>query len=118
MHYAPGAEADADQETRTNGLNAKDLLKWRWLCATGVYHAAGNTLSVEALAQLAELGTTAEAFLCKRSNVWGDGARYFDRCAAGLGIKETEGRLGLVATGQCSAQVVGVRADGGGALVV
>ena len=50
--YAPGAEADADTDTRTNGLNAGDMLKWRWLCATGVYHAAGNTLSVEVLAEL------------------------------------------------------------------
>ena len=113
VHYAPGIEYDQDVDTRTNGLNAKDLLKWRWLCATGVYHAAGNTLSVEILAELAKQGTTAEAFLCKRSNVWGDNDRYFDRCAAGLGIKETEGRLGLVASAKCSSQVVGVRADGG-----
>jgi len=114
VHYAPGLDADQDQDTRTNGLNAKDLLKWRWLCSTGVYHAAGNTLSVELLAELVAMpGMTAEAFLCKRANVWGDDDRYFDRCAAGLGIKETEGRLGLVARAQCAAQVVGARADGG-----
>ena len=38
---------DNDGDTRVGGMNAQDLLKWRWLCSTGVYHAAGNTLSVE-----------------------------------------------------------------------
>ena len=92
---------DTDTDTRTNGLSAQDLLKWRWLCATGVYHAAGNTLSVPILAQLAAQGSGAEEFLCKRSNLWGENAWYFDRCAAGLGMKETEGRLGLVSQEKC-----------------
>ena len=33
------------------------------------------------------------------------GARYFDRCAAGLGIKETEGRLELVRSGECTPRL-------------
>jgi hypothetical protein len=97
-------DMDTDADGRSSGLNPKDLLKWRWLCATGVYHAAGNTLSVEVLAKLGEIGSKAEDFLCKRSNLWGDDAAYFDRCAAGLGMLETEGRLGLVKDGTCPAR--------------
>jgi len=96
-------DVDTDTDTRSGGLNSGDLLKWRWLCATGVYHAAGNTLSVQALSQIAAAGFTAEGWLCKRSNLWGENARYFDRCAAGLGIAETEVRLGLVTSGACPA---------------
>lgn len=40
-------------------------------------------------------------FLCKKANVWGPEARYFDRCAAGLGMKETENRRLTVADGTC-----------------
>ena len=32
-------DQDVDTDLRSSGLNPKDLLKWRWLCATGVYHA-------------------------------------------------------------------------------
>ena len=99
-----GGDQDRDTDLRSSGLNPKDLLKWRWLCATGVYHAAGNTLSVEVLQQLVDTGSKAEEYLCKRSNLWGDEARYFDRCAAGLGMKETEGRLALVKDGECAAR--------------
>ena len=41
-------------------LSAADLLKWRWLCATGVYHAAGNTLSLPILKTLTQQGTGVE----------------------------------------------------------
>jgi len=98
----PGWQSfDTDADTRTNGLSAQDLLKWRWLCCTGVYHAAGNTLSVPMLHAVDQLGWSAEELLCKRSNLWGGSAFYFDRCAAGLGMKETEGRLELVRQGSC-----------------
>jgi hypothetical protein len=92
---------DTDANTRQGGLNSKDLLKWRWLCATGVYHAAGNTLSVEVLNELAKKGSSVQQYLCKRSNLWGEDGPYFDRCAAGLGVKEAEGRLEMVRSGQC-----------------
>ena len=94
-------DQDTDVNTRQGGLNSKDLLKWRWLCATGVYHAAGNTLSVEVLHELGRIGSGAHEFLCKRSHLWGDDTPYFDRCAAGLGMKETEGRLERVTDGTC-----------------
>jgi hypothetical protein len=90
-----------DTDLRSSGLSPKDLLKWRWLCATGVYHAAGNSLSVEVLDDLVREGSSAEELLCRRSNLWGADARYFDRCAAGLGMRETEMRLDLVRQGQC-----------------
>jgi hypothetical protein len=79
VDHTPGDWADTDGDTRISGLNARDLLKWRWLCATGVYHAAGNTLSVPILAELARRNLGAEEYLCKRSNLWGDTAFYFDR---------------------------------------
>ena len=91
VDHTPGPELDRDADTRHAGLSAADLLKWRWLCATGVYHASGNTLSLEILREINLLGTTAEELLCRRSNLWGAHARYFDRCAAGLGIKEVGG---------------------------
>ena len=107
IDYTPGRELDRDADTRHSGLSAADLLKWRWLCSTGVYHASGNTLSLEILDRIAQSGEGgAEDFLCKRSNLWGEDARYFDRCAAGLGIKETEGRLELVRSGQCVPRLV------------
>ena len=97
----PRGDQDVDTDLRSTGLTPKDLLKWRWLCATGVYHAAGNTLSVELLDELVRHGSGAEEYLCKRSNLWGEHARYFDRCAAGLGMRETEGRLDLVRSNEC-----------------
>lgn len=100
-------DADQDTDTRSSGLNPQDMLKWRWLCATGVYHAAGNTLSVEALQKTNDIGSTAEELLCRRSNLWGDDTPYFDRCAAGLGMKETEGRLQMVREGKCPSRAPG-----------
>jgi hypothetical protein len=88
VDHTPGPELDRDEDTRHAGLSSADLLKWRWLCATGVYHAAGNTLSPEILMEIGRQGSTAAQYLCKRSNRWGANARYFDRCAAGLGMKE------------------------------
>ena len=107
--HTPGPEEDADAYTRMAGLSAKDLLKWRWLCATGVYHAAGNTLSPEVLVEVGNRGESAEEFLCRHSNVWGENDRYFERCAAGLGIKETEVRLQQVIDGTCKPAIT---ADG------
>ena len=101
-------DVDADWDTRSSGLNPQDMLKWRWLCATGVFHASGNTLSVEALQRTIEMESTAEELLCRRSNLWGDDTPYFDRCAAGLGMKETEKRLTLVKEGKCD----GTSSDG------
>ena len=101
--HTPGPEEDQDAYTRMAGLSAADLLKWRWLCATGIYHAAGNTLSSEILHEVGSLNMGAEEFLCKHSNLWGDGTRYFDRCAAGLGITDAEERLEKVMHGECKA---------------
>ena len=42
-----------------------------------------------------------------RSNLWGDDTPYFDRCAAGLGMKETEGRLQIVREGKCPSRAPG-----------
>ena len=109
VDHTPGIEYDQDTDPRQQGLNAQDMLKWRWLCATGAYHAAANTLSLEVLRELVRIDSTVEDYLCKRSNLWGEDARYFDRCAAGLGIKEAEGRLDLVRRGECSP---GVTAEG------
>ena len=102
VDHTPGPQYDRDQDTRSAALSAKDLLKWRWLCATGLYHASGNTLSVEILDALVQAGSGAQEYLCKRSNLWGEDARYFDRCAAGLGVKETEARLEKVRTRECA----------------
>ncbi|KAL1499595.1 hypothetical protein AB1Y20_011794 [Prymnesium parvum] len=101
VDHTPGPELDRDTDTRHSGLNAADLLKWRWLCSTGVYHSAGNTLSSAILQQLSRIDTGAEQFLCKHADSWGDHARFFDRCSAGLGMKETEGRLELVRVEKC-----------------
>ena len=105
VHNTPGDENNRDYDPITNGLTGKTLLMWRWLCATGIYHAAGNTLSLEIFRELVSIGSGAEEYLCKRSNLWGDSARYFDRCAAGLGMKETEMRLDKVKTGDCKPTV-------------
>ncbi|KAL1508522.1 hypothetical protein AB1Y20_004622 [Prymnesium parvum] len=99
----PSVELNWDDEPGTNGISAQDLTMWRWLCATGVYHAAGNTISTRGLRVVADSGVTVEDFLCKRSNLFGDDERYFDRCAAGLGIKETEERMAKVVNGECPA---------------
>ena len=41
-----------------------------------------------------------EEFLCQHQNVWGDNDRYFDRCAAGLGMNDAEQRLAKVWVGR------------------
>lgn len=51
--------------------------------------------------RLAQIGSGAEEYLCKKSNLWGPEVRYFDRCASGLGMVETEARLDLVRNGEC-----------------
>ena len=42
---------------------------WRWLCATGVYHAAANTVTVENLYEIGRVGGTVEEYLCQHQNV-------------------------------------------------
>ena len=86
---------------RLSGLDGANLLMWRWLCATGVYHAAANTLSLEIMHEISRRHQSVEEFLCKHQNVWGLNDRYFDRCAAGLGITDAEHRLGQVVSGDC-----------------
>ena len=76
-------------------------MMWRWLCATGVYHAAANTLSVEIMRDIGRSEKTVEEFLCKHQNVWSENDRYFDRCAAGLGMSDAEHRLAKVMSGDC-----------------
>ena len=43
---------------------------------------------------------TVEEYLCKFQNVWSEDDRYFDRCAAGLGIIDAEHRLQSVMSGE------------------
>ena len=42
--HAPGPETGWDFDPKSYGWDGLNLLMWRWLCATGVYHAAANTL--------------------------------------------------------------------------
>lgn len=106
-NYAPGVEYSLDTDDRlgdarkTYGLDGINLLMWRWLCATGVYHAAANTVSVEMIHKIGEAGGTVEEYLCQHQNVWNENERYFDRCAAGLGMIDAEHRLTKVMTGTC-----------------
>jgi hypothetical protein len=80
--HTPGPEEDRDSDMRMSGLSAADMLKWRWLCATGVYHASGNTLSLEILEQLVNIESNAEEFLCKRANIWSENDRSTARIYA------------------------------------
>ena len=41
-NYAPVIEYSQDSDTKSAGLDGVNLLMWRWLCTTGVYHAAAN----------------------------------------------------------------------------
>ena len=45
-------------------LSAKELLKWRWLCTTGIYHSALNTLSINGYHAIIQRGERAEDFVC------------------------------------------------------
>eukprot|EP00966_Prymnesium_polylepis_P087455 2023623-Prymnesium_polylepis.2 len=101
VEHAPGPEYSWDGDSKQAGLDGVNLLMWRWLCATGVYHAAANTLSVEILHVIGSSGGTVEQYLCQHQNVWGDDDRYFDRCAAGLGMIDAETRLAKVMSGDC-----------------
>ena len=106
-NHAPGVEYSLDTDDhlgdarKTYGLDGINSLMWRWLCATGVYHAAANTVSVEMMHKIGTAGGTVEEYLCQHQNVWGEGDRYFDRCAAGLGMIDGEHRLAKVMTGEC-----------------
>lgn len=100
--HAPDPKYSWDRDPKMGGLDGLNLLMWRWLCATGVYHAAANTLSLAILDRINHIPqNTVIEFLCKRQNVWGDDKRWFDRCAAGLGITDAEHRLHQVKTGEC-----------------
>ena len=64
--------------------------------------AAANTISLEMLLEIVRFGgTSVEEYLCVHQNVWGDDDRYFDRCAAGLGMIDAEHRLAKVKSGDC-----------------
>lgn len=80
IKHAPGHDLNWDDDPHTNGMSATDLTMWRWLCATGVYHAAGNTMSTRIFQHLVNAESTAEEFLCKYSNLFGKSARY-DLCS-------------------------------------
>jgi len=99
--HTPGPEMGWDADAKSYGWDGVNLLMWRWLCATGVYHAAANTLSVEIMHEIGTKGESAEEFLCKHMNVWGENTRYFDRCAAGLGMIDAEHRLAKVMNDDC-----------------
>eukprot|EP00966_Prymnesium_polylepis_P275020 6354880-Prymnesium_polylepis.1 len=99
--HSPGPENSWDFDARSYGYDGINLLMWRWLCATGVYHAAANTLSVEVLYEIGTAGGTVEEYLCQHQNVWSEKDRYFDRCAAGLGMIDAEHRLAKVMSGDC-----------------
>lgn len=72
-------------------ITSKDLLRWRWLCASGIYHSAGNTISSAALKAAIPLGLIAEEIVCKVHNdVWTSKTSYFGRCAAGLGMDDVQ----------------------------
>ncbi|KAL1528477.1 hypothetical protein AB1Y20_009820 [Prymnesium parvum] len=101
VRHAPDSALSRDGDTKSAGMDGINLLMWRWLCATGVYHAAANTLSVEILHMIGKWRGSVEEFLCKHQNVWGDTDRYFDRCAAGLGISDAEERLKKVTSEDC-----------------
>ena len=105
--HAPGPEYSWDGDPKMSGLDGQNYLMWRWLCATGVYHAAANTLSVEILKEIGEKKQSVEEYLCKHQNVWGIEDRYFDRCAAGLGMIDAEHRLAKVLAGTCKLKVRG-----------
>lgn len=85
-------------------ITGKDLLKCRWICTTGIYHSAGNSLSLEGLKGIADKGISVEDFACMRSDAWTENDPVFARCAAGLGIQESEWRLDMVKRGDCEAR--------------
>ena len=99
--HVPGPEYGWDADAKSYGWDGINLMMWRWLCATGVYHAAANTLSLEILQQIGDSRQSVEEYLCKHQNVWGVDDVYFDRCAAGLGISDSEKRLEKVMNGHC-----------------
>jgi len=86
-----------------NWMSAQDALRWRWLCTSGVYHAAGNTLTNGGLKLAADAGQTAEQFLCKRhSDDWGDNDAHFHRCGAGLGMPLANMKVQFAKQGKCN----------------
>ena len=97
-----GCWHEAVLATAPDWLGAQELLKARWLCASGVYHSAGNTLSIAAFRAVIAAEITAQEFLCKyHDDVWGPDDHYFARCNAGLGVEETEFKLSQVVRGDC-----------------
>ena len=88
--------------TAPDWLSAKELLKSRWLCASGIYHSAGNTLSIAGFKAVTEVGLTVQEFMCKEHRAtWGDDDGWFMRCNAGLGMAEAEFKLWQVGNGDC-----------------
>ena len=106
--------SDAIVQRAPPWLEPKALLMWRWLCATGVYHHAGASLTLQTLQAVAadaspsREGRTAHELLCMRPASLGNmGTPQFNRCAGvqGLGVEEAELRLGFVRAGLCDERL-------------
>jgi len=87
-------------------MTAKDVLRFRWLCSSGIYHSAGNTISNAGLQLAAQNGMSGQEFLCKRATlaVWGDNDPHFERCVAGLGMEEVDFKQQIVKEGKCDIE--------------
>ena len=97
-----GCWHEAILATAPNWLTAQELLRVRWLCASGIYHSAGNSLSVAGFKAVIAAEITAQEFLCKfHDDEWGAEDHYFARCNAGLGMEEAEFKLSQVVRGDC-----------------
>eukprot|EP00326_Haptolina_ericina_P033261 CAMPEP_0181245200 /NCGR_PEP_ID=MMETSP1096-20121128/43290_1 /TAXON_ID=156174 ORGANISM="Chrysochromulina ericina, Strain CCMP281" /NCGR_SAMPLE_ID=MMETSP1096 /ASSEMBLY_ACC=CAM_ASM_000453 /LENGTH=638 /DNA_ID=CAMNT_0023341847 /DNA_START=39 /DNA_END=1952 /DNA_ORIENTATION=+ len=100
---AQGCWTDHTADNVPNWLSSKELLKWRWLCTTGIYHSALNTLSVNGYHAIDQRGEVAEDFVCKKDETRDAGGRLpeFERCAAGLGAGGAEWKIRMVREGAC-----------------
>ena len=91
--------SDEIMRTAPDYIGAKALLKARWLCVSGIYHSAGNSVSVSAYHLIAAEGLLAEEWLCKQYPEWQEDDAYFARCGAGLGMEEVEYMKWMVTEG-------------------
>ena len=68
-HVTPsaGPEQGWDADPKTYGWDGLNAMMWRWLCATGVYHAAANTLTVEQMYK--KVFGVQGVQLCKRADL-------------------------------------------------
>ena len=51
---------------------------------SGIYHSAGNTISIAAFHEIAREGILGEEWLCKAHPEWADDDSFFARCGAGV----------------------------------